>query len=227
MRVSIIIPVFNERVNIANLISKVKLVKIPAEKEIIVVDDCSNDGTIEILNGIQGIKLFFHKKNVGKGGALKTGIRNSAGDIIIIQDADLEYSPDDYNDLIQPIIREKTKVVYGSRILKKNKQGNFYYFFGGKMVTFFTNLLYNSKLTDEPTCYKIFHKDIRNILINAEANGFEWEPEVTAKILRKGYKILEIPISYFPRSKKEGKKIKLRDGFIAIKTLFKWKFKKI
>jgi len=229
MKLSVIIPVYNERDTVEKLISEVKKADIgDVEKEIIVVDDFSSDGTRDLLKGIKGVKLLFHDGNRGKGSALKTGIAKSSGDIIIVQDADLEYSPEEYASLIKPIIEKKTKVVYGSRLLKKeNHQGKFMFYLGGRGVTFFTNLLFLSKLTDEPTCYKVFHKDLKPILLGAEGKHFEWEPEVTAKLIRKGYKILEVPISYDARTEEEGKKIGMGDGFQAIWTLIKWRFKSL
>ena len=228
MKLSVIIPVYNEKNTIKKLISLVKEVDLgKIEKEIIVVDDFSTDGTREILKDIKDIQLLFHEKNQGKGTSLKTGIRHSKGDVIVVQDADLEYSPEEYKELIKPFVKKETKIVYGSRLLKKeNKQGKFLFYLGGRVVTIFTNLLYNSHLTDEPTCYKLFHKDLKPILLKAEGNHFEWEPEVTAKFLRNGEKILEIPISYNPRDKNDGKKIGFRDGLEALWTLLKWRFKK-
>ena len=229
MKVSIIIPVYNERETVEELISRVKKVNLGmVKKEIIIVDDFSTDGSREILKKVRGIKLFFHDKNQGKGASLKTGIEKSTGDIILVQDADLEYSPEDYNSLIKPIIEEKTKVVYGSRILKKeNRQGRWWFYLGGRGVTFFTNCLFGSRLTDEPTCYKVFHKDLKPILVEAKGKRFEWEPEITAKIIRKGHKIHETPISYNPRGKNKGKKIGFKDGIQTVWVLLKWRFKKI
>ena len=229
MKLSVIIPVYNEEKTVRELIALVKKADISGnEKEIVVVDDFSTDSTRDFLDGVDGIKLLLHDRNMGKGASLKTGIGESDGDIIFVQDADLEYSPDDYAALIRPIVRGKAKVVYGSRLLrKKNKQGRWWFYFGGRMVTAFTNILYGSKLTDEPTCYKVFHKDLKPILLGAEGERFEWEPEVTAKIIRKGHKIFEVPISYNPRSNKEGKKIGARDGVQALWTLLRWRFRRI
>jgi dolichol-phosphate mannosyltransferase len=229
MKVSIIIPVFNEVETFEELIKKVKNNTIEGiEKEIIIVDDFSTDGTKELIRKAKGVKKIYNGKNRGKGFCLKKGFNIAKGDIFIIQDADLEYCPKEYINLIKPIIEKKTKVVYGSRLLdKKNKRGGLFFYIGGRTVTFFTNLLYGSSLTDEPTCYKIFYKSLKSLLISAKGNRFEWEPEITAKILRKGYRIQEVPIKYAPRRKNKGKKIKFKDGFIAIWTLFKWRVKRI
>jgi len=229
MKISVIIPVYNEEKTVADLIALVKKADVGKnEKEIVVVDDFSTDSTGAVLERVDGIKLLLHDRNMGKGASLKTGIGESDGDIIIVQDADMEYSPDDYAALIRPIVRGKAKVVYGSRLLRKeNGQGRWWFYFGGRMVTTFTNLLYDARITDEPTCYKVFHKDLKPILLEAEGERFEWEPEVTAKIVRKGYNIFEVPISYNPRNWKEGKKIGALDGIQALWTLLQWRFRRI
>ncbi len=222
MTLSIIIPVYNEQKTIKLLLDKVKSVEFGIKREIIVVDDCSTDQTFEISKN-EGVKVFHHEKNLGKGAAFKTGLNNCSGDVIIIQDADLEYDPEDIKLCLEPILKKQAQVVYGSRELnKKNKiHSNWLFFLGGKTVTWLTNLLYNSHLTDEPTCYKCFDaKLIKSI--NIKGNGFEWEPEITAKILKRGTKIKEVPINYFPR--KKGKKMKYRDGIKALWTLLKYRF---
>lgn len=226
MKLSIIIPVYNEVGTLLNLLKKVKSVDLgDIEKEILLIDDFSTDGTRELIRTIKDkeIKTIFNKKNLGKGGAVKAGIKNASGDIIIIQDADLEYNPEEYPQLIAPIIRGKFSVVYGSRSLnKKNNYSHLSFFIGGKTVTLLTNLLFFSRLTDEPTCYKVFKSDlIKSIKINS--NRFNWEPEVTAKILKKGIKIHEIPITYNPRKKAQGKKINWKDGISALFTLVKYR----
>jgi len=230
---SIIIPVYNEERTIAKLLDKVIKAPLSLKKEIIIINDGSKDNSEKIIKDyIKKIKRskkisfkFKTKKNGGKGSAVKEGIKISKGNIIIIQDADLEYDPNEYQQLIQPILDKKTKVLYGSRRLKNNKKhSHFSFYLGGILVTTITNLLFWSRLTDEPTCYKVFEsKLIKSMKIIS--NGFEWEPEVTAKILKKGLKIQEIPISYFPRDKKQGKKINWKDGLKAIYTLFYWRFK--
>ena len=231
---SIIIPVYNEEKYIGKILKRVISVSLPLKREIIIVNDGSKDNTEKEVKTFikkhpkENIK-FVSKKNGGKGSAIKKGIQISKGDIIIIQDADLEYDPFDYPSLIEPILKGKTKVVYGSRLrMKGNKQNSHLSFLlGGILVTMVLDFLYFTNLTDEPTCYKVFHKDLKPLLVNAEANRFDWEPEVTAKILRKGYKILEVPIHYYPRDFKEGKKIRWKDGVDAILTLLKWRFKSL
>jgi glycosyltransferase involved in cell wall biosynthesis len=224
MLLSVLIPAYNEVHNIQNILNKIGEVNIP--KEIIVVDDGSTDGTRELLNTLKSdtIKVIFHEKNQGKGGAIKTAIAHSKGDIILIQDADLEYDPQDYYKLIPVIESGKEKVVYGSRFLnKQNKHSYFSFFLGGQVVTWITNILYFQTLTDEPTCYKVFDaKLLKSIKLNC--TGFEFCPEVTAKIAKLGYKIPEVPISYYPRSISEGKKINWKDGVEAIWVLFKYRF---
>lgn len=226
MKLSIIIPVYNEDKTIGELIRIVKGVGLKGiKKEIIVVDDNSKDKTVEKLKKINGIKLILHRENLGKGAAIRTGVKHVTGDIVIIQDADLEYDPHDYYKLIKPIIERKAKVVYGSRRLKKEnkKHSGFSFYLGGLILTAIVNLLYGIKITDEPTCYKVFRADILKG-INLKCNRFEFCPEVTAKVAKKGIKIYEVPISYFPRSIKQGKKIKWRDGIGAIWTLLKYRF---
>jgi glycosyltransferase involved in cell wall biosynthesis len=224
MLLSVLIPAYNEVHNIQNILNKIGEVNIP--KEIIVVDDGSTDGTRELLNTLKSdtIKVIFHEKNQGKGGAIRTAIAHSKGDIILIQDADLEYDPQDYYKLIPVIESGKEKVVYGSRFLnKQNKHSYFSFFLGGQVVTWITNILYFQTLTDEPTCYKVFDaKLLKSIKLNC--TGFEFCPEVTAKIAKLGFKIPEVPISYNPRSISEGKKINWKDGVEAIWVLFKYRF---
>lgn len=229
-KLSVIIPVYNERKTILKILSLIEMVNLPeVTKEIIIIDDKSTDGTRDVLKGLMGgeYKIILKDKNEGKGAALRTGFQHITGDIVIIQDADLEYDPQDYHKLIEPILSGKEKVVYGSRNLgKNNKSSAFSYYWGGKFLSWLTNFLYHIKITDEPTCYKVFRADIlKNI--NLECRGFEFCPEVTAKVAKRGIHIHEEPISYYPRSVAEGKKIKWRDGWIAIWTLIKYRFKKV
>lgn len=229
---SVIIPVYNEEPTIREILKRVKNVKLKnrLKKEIIVVDDKSKDGSLKILRNIKGIKLFSHKVNCGKGAAVRTGISHAKGDIFLIQDADLEYDPKDYNKLILPILNGGTKVVYGTRLknypLKlfgSHKTPLFMHYFGNKFLTLVTNFLYGEELTDMETCYKVFTKEvIDGVRINS--NRFEFEPEITAKILKRGYKIHEVPIKVKPRGYEDGKKITWRDGFSAVYTLLKYRF---
>jgi dolichol-phosphate mannosyltransferase len=231
MKLSIIIPLYNEKGTIEELLKRINSVKL--NKEIIIVDDYSTDGSREWLKNtkIKNVKKVFHDKNYGKGMAIRSGIKEVTGDIVIIQDADLEYDPNDYLELVKPIEEGKTEVVYGSRILgnliknmkSKHAQAYYEYYYGGRLLTILTNILYNAKITDEPTCYKVFKTDvIKNI--NLKCTRFEFCPEVTAKIRKKGYKIFEVPIKYNPRTLNEGKKIKFKDGFEAIWALVKYRF---
>ncbi len=220
MDVTVIIPVYNEKNNIETVIEVVKSVGIA--QEIIVVDDLSVDGTRELLKKKKDIKTIFHDRNIGKGAAIRSGLKEATGDIIIIQDADLEYSPEQYEQLIKPIKERKTRVVYGSRILGK---GNFLKtsYYANRFLTLMTNVLFCSHISDMETCYKVMKTELMRDL-QLISSRFEIEPEITCKILRKREKIVEIPIAYTGR--KKGKKIGLKDGIQAIWNLIKWKFKK-
>uniref|UniRef100_A0A7V3RGR7 Glycosyltransferase family 2 protein n=1 Tax=candidate division WOR-3 bacterium TaxID=2052148 RepID=A0A7V3RGR7_UNCW3 len=217
MLLSVIIPVYNERDNIERIINAVKSVDI--RKEIIIVDDFSTDGTRDYLRGLTDIRVIFHEKNMGKGAAIRTGLKYANGDVVIIQDADLEYSPDDYPKLLEPIKKGLTKVVYGSRILGKGKFLKKSYF-ANRVLTLLTNLLFKGHITDMETCYKMVDRRVM-LSLNLVSSRFEIEPEITCKLLRKGIKIFEIPISYAGR--KEGKKIGVKDGIQAIWNIVKWK----
>ena len=222
---SVIIPNFNESQTIELLIAKVLLVNI--DIQVIIVDDASTDGSVEILKKYEdrpNFKIVYHQSNKGKGAAIRSGIKYVEGKIVIIQDADLEYEPNDYQHLIEPILMQKTKVVYGSRLLsQKNNKSYLSFYWGGRLVTFFTNLLYNQALTDEPTCYKVFDANLLRS-INLECKRFEFCPEVTAKIAKLGIRIPELPIAYYPRKMEDGKKIKWYDGIEALWVLLKYKF---
>ncbi len=220
LKLSVIIPVYNEARTISELIRRVQAV--PVLKEIMVVDDCSTDGSHTILDRLSGddIRVIRHARNMGKGAAVRTGLAHVTGDCVIFQDADLEYDPLDYGKLLDPIARGDARVVYGSRFMGESRGMLSFHRWGNKLLTHLTNLLYNAKLTDMETCYKCFRTEvIRSITI--ESDRFQIEPEVTAKILKLGIPILEVPISYAGRSFREGKKITWRDGLSAIWTLLK------
>jgi len=222
----VIIPVYNEKKTLPKLLKKIEGVK-SINKEIIIVDDGSEDSTRDFLKKVKDkYKVIFHEKNKGKGTAIRTGLKHATGDIVIIQDADLEYDPNDYNKLIKPIIEGKANVVYGSRRLQKQKEeyANIGFYIGGITINLIANILYpNLHITDEATCYKVFKADVIKNL-NLKCKRFEFCPEVTAKLAKRKIKIMEIPISYHPRSVEEGKKINWKDGIEAIWTLLKYKF---
>src|SRR3989338_4106663 len=215
-KLSIIVPAYNEKNTIETILRRLEEVEIGAEKEIIVIDDGSKDGTREML--------LKYEKNQGEGAAVRTGLKSASGDYIVIQDADLEYSPSDFKRMLEYAELNNADVVYGSRRLGKGKSptAGWQYYLGGVFLTFLTNLLYDANITDGATCYKMISRDVLS-KINLCSVGFEFCPELTAKIARQGIKIYEIPISYSPRSKKEGKKIKFKDAIIAVKTLLKYK----
>lgn len=227
---SILIPVFNELKTVEQVLELVSNAPSAGlEKELIVVDDGSTDGTRDILQKIDGskygAKIYFHEKNQGKGAALRTAQGYATGDIIIIQDADMEYSPDEYPELLKPILAGKADVVYGSRLSGGKVSRSFYFthYVGNKFLSLLTNVLYNSTLTDMETCYKVFRADIfKRVVI--KSNRFEFEPEITAKVLKQGVRFYELPISYYGRDYAEGKKITWKDGFHAIWALVKYRF---
>jgi glycosyltransferase involved in cell wall biosynthesis len=219
-------PVFNEKNTILEVITRVKYTEVPdLEKEMIVVDDGSTDGTKEILSGLSdpSIKIILHEKNRGKGAAIRTGISVAAGDYIIIQDADMEYDPHDYRKMLKPIIDGKAQVVYGSRFTGERRDMLFWHMLGNKLLSLVTNVLYNTTISDMETGYKLFTRESLEG-ITLRSNRFEIEPELTAKFCRKGLRIYEVPVSYTGREKREGKKISWRDGIIALWTLFKYRF---
>lgn len=227
--ISIIIPVYNELSTLEKILTKVEATDFCAlKKEIILVDDASKDGSIELLKSYkerENYIVLFHEQNKGKGAALRTGINAANGDIIIIQDADLEYDPADYADLVKLILEDKADVVYGSRFSggKPSRSSLLTHYLGNKMLTFITNILYNTAITDMETCYKAFRADvIKNIPLRSMR--FEFEPEITAKVLKRGYKLYEVPISYYGRDYSEGKKITWKDGLEAVWTLLRYRF---
>ena len=226
-KISIIVPVFNEIKTLEEVIERLQEVSMCGlEKEIIIVDDYSTDGTRELIKDYEGMyKVFYHDYNQGKGAAIRTGLSHVTGDIMVIQDADLEYDPADYDDLIKLIIEGKADVVYGSRLSggKPSRSFMFTHLLGNKLLTFITNLLYNTTLTDMETCYKAFRTDfIKGIEIKSDR--FDFEPEITAKVLKRHPRLYELPISYYGREYSEGKKITWKDGIHAVVALIKYRF---
>lgn len=226
MKVSIVIPCYNEAKTILQIITAVKQSPVD-NKEIILIDDCSTDGTREIVKrdiepNID--KVIYHEKNMGKGAALRTGLKQITGDIVIIQDADLEYNPKEYQNLIKPILENKADVVYGSRFMggEPHRVSFFWHMVGNKMLTFLSNMFTNLSLTDMETCYKVFKKEVID-KITIEENRFGFEPEITAKLAKlNDIRIYEIGISYYGRSYKEGKKIGWKDGISSIRAIIKY-----
>ena len=222
---SIIIPVFNEVHTIEEALKRVYQKRLPGyKKEIIVVDDGSTDGTRKKLKTWEKVcTVVYQSKNYGKGAALQAGFKRATGDIILIQDADLEYSPENYETLLAPFEDARMNVVYGSRFLGSHLSTMFVYALGNKFVTLMTNILYNTNITDMETGYKVFRRSVLDS-ITISASRFDFEPEFTAKVLKAGYQIYEVPITYFGRKFSEGKKLTWRDGVVALWTLLKYRF---
>jgi glycosyltransferase involved in cell wall biosynthesis len=228
MKLSIIIPVYNEEKTVGEVLSRV--LALNADKEIIAVDDGSTDGTAEVLaqaaaENPETVSVIKMETNRGKGVAVRAGIAAAAGDVVAIQDADLEYTPEELPGLLEPIYDGETDVVYGSRFLGA-RGGNVLHYLGNRVLTFFTNVLYGTKLTDMETCYKVVRTDVLKTL-SLSSDRFDIEPEITARLARAGYRILEMPVSYDGRSFAAGKKIKWADGFAALWTLIKLRFIKL
>ena len=224
MKLTIVIPAYNEESTISKVIENVKNVKLQGiTKEIIVVNDCSTDNTKLILKKIKGIELISHEKNMGKGAGIKSALRYMTGDILLTQDADLEYDPSDYPKLMEPFLKANAQVVYGSRLLLDNPRNGLIFSQGGLLATRLTNWLYKTNLTDLPTGYKAYRKEVLESL-NLKENGFALEPEITIKLLKRKIKIVEVPISYKPRTVKEGKKINLFDAFPYFWQILKQKW---
>jgi glycosyltransferase involved in cell wall biosynthesis len=221
---SVVMPVYNERYTIDEIIRRVLSVNLRIE--LIVVDDCSTDGTSAMLDALQSelhFKLLRQPVNQGKGAALRRGFAAVTGDVVIIQDADLEYSPEEYPELIELICQGRADVVYGSRFLGRHRVFLFTHYLGNRLLNIVTNVLYNTMLTDMETCYKVMTVGVlRSITLHS--NGFGIEPEITAKVFKRGYRVYEIPITYDGRGYKEGKKITWRDGFVALWVLLKYRF---
>ena len=225
MNLSVVIPVYNEVDNIREIVKRVQATKLP--KEIIVVDDGSIDGTRAVLKELDGrskVRVILHEKNQGKGAAVVTGFKAARGDILLIQDADLEYDPRDYPVLLKPLEEGVADVVYGSRFLGgPHRVTMFWHLVANYLLTFMTNILYNTILSDMETGYKVFRRNVIDGMV-IRAKRFDFEPEVTAKVLKRRHRIFEVPISFNPRDYSQGKKIKLHDAFEAVWTLLKYRF---
>jgi glycosyltransferase involved in cell wall biosynthesis len=228
MMLSVVIPVYNEERTINSILERVESISLPLVKEIIVIDDCSNDGTREILEKIDGerrenVRIVYHEKNQGKGAALRTGFALAAGEIIIIQDADLEYDPGEYPRLLAPILDGRADVVYGSRFIgsEPHRVLFFWHCVGNRILTFLSNMFTNLNLTDMESCYKVFRKEVLANLSLTE-NRFGFEPEITAKIAKLRCRIFEVGISYSGRTYREGKKINWKDGIWALWCIIRY-----
>ena len=224
-KLSVIVPIFNERNTVVEIMRRMRSVELPIEREFILVDDGSSDGTPQVLAqlGDSTVRVVKHSANRGKGAAIRTGLEHVTGDLVLIQDADLEYDPEDWPKLLAPIFRGKATVVYGSRFTGERRNMLFLHWMGNRMLSLMTNVLYNTTLSDMETCYKLFDRRVLEG-ITIRSDRFDFEPEITAKILRKGVRIYEVPISYTGREFHEGKKITWRDGFAALVALVKFRF---
>ena len=221
---SVVVPCYNERTTIEEIIRRV--LAVPIRTELIVVDDGSKDGTRDILTELSralNFKLIFQPHNAGKGAALRRGFQEVTGDLVVIQDADLEYSPEEFPELIELIREGRADVVYGSRFLGRHRVFMFTHYIGNRIVTLLTNVLYNTMLTDMETCYKVMRTEVLRSF-TLESDGFGIEPEMTAKIFKRGYRVYEVPITYDGRGYDEGKKITWRDGIVALWVLLKYRF---
>jgi len=226
MKLSVVVPVFDERPTIAEIIRRIQSVDVGLDKEIIVVDDGSADGTGEVLQGlaVPGLKIVLHEKNLGKGAALRSGFAKAEGDIVLIQDADLEYDPREYPRLLEPILDGRADVVYGSRFLGgPHRVLYFWHYIGNRFLTTFSNMLSNLNLTDMETCYKVFRRELLG-KVELKSSRFGFEPEITMKVAKLKCRVYEVPISYSGRDYSEGKKIGWKDGLAAIFHLIRFRF---
>ncbi|MFI5045583.1 MAG: glycosyltransferase family 2 protein [Acidimicrobiia bacterium] len=224
-QLSVIVPVYDERNTVVEIVRRMRSVELPVNLQIVIVDDGSNDGTRDLLRhlGDSTVKVVTHAHNRGKGAAIRTGLEHVTGDLVLIQDADLEYDPEDWPKLLAPILRGKAQVVYGSRFTGERRNMLVLHWMGNRFLSLVTNVLYDTTLSDMETCYKLFDREVlRDITIRS--SRFEFEPEITAKILKRGIRIYEVPVSYSGREMDEGKKITWRDGFIALWTLVRYRF---
>ncbi len=225
-KLSVVVPVFNERNTLVEIVRRMRKVELPdsVEREILVIDDGSDDGTRDVLHqlGDSTVRVIMHEHNRGKGAAVRTGFEHATGDYVLIQDADLEYDPEDWPRLLAPVLSGKARVVYGSRFTGERRNMLFFHWVGNRFLSLTTNVLYNTTLSDMETCYKLIDRKLLDQL-QLHSNGFDIEPEITAKILKRKVRIYEVPISYTGREVDEGKKITWTDGFAALWTLVKYR----
>lgn len=224
-KLSIIIPVYNERNTLQEVVRRCRAAELPCAREIVIVDDGSTDGSEQIAKGMEDstVRAVKQGTNRGKGAAVRKGIEVASGDYVLIQDADLEYDPEDWKKLVAPVLAGKATVVYGSRFTGERRNMMFWHWIGNRFLSLVTNVLYNTTLSDMETCYKLAPTELVRSL-DIRANRFEFEPELTAKLLRRRVRIYEVPISYAGREFDEGKKITWQDGFAALATLIKYRF---
>jgi glycosyltransferase involved in cell wall biosynthesis len=227
-KLSVVVPVFNERNTVVEVLRRMRAIELPdgVEREIIVVDDGSADGTRDVLRqlGDSTVRIVMHDRNRGKGAAVRTGFEHATGEYVLIQDADLEYDPEDWPKLLNPVLRGKARVVYGSRFTGERRNMLLLHWIGNRFLSMVTNVLYNTTLSDMETCYKLVERDLVSSL-NLSSDKFDIEPEITAKILKRGVRIYEVPISYSGREVDEGKKLTWRDGLSALFTLVVYRFR--
>jgi glycosyltransferase involved in cell wall biosynthesis len=227
-KLSVVVPVFNERNTLVEIVRRMRAVELPdgIEREIIIVDDGSSDGTRDVLKqlGDSTVRIVLHEVNRGKGAALRTGFAHATGEYVLVQDADLEYDPEDWPKLLNPVIRGRAQVVYGSRFTGERRNMLLLHWIGNRFLSMTTNVLYNTTLSDMETCYKLLDRALIDEM-KLTANRFDIEPEITAKVLKRGIRIYEVPISYSGREFDEGKKITWRDGVSALWTLVKYRFR--
>ena len=228
-KLSIVMPVYNEASTLDRVFDAVQRVRMPIAREIILVDDGSRGGSAAIIDELavahagDAVSVFHHVRNQGKGAAVRTALAHASGTIMVIQDADLEYNPEEIPDLIAPILSDRARVVFGTRAFRSHTAFSFWFVVGNKLVPLTTNILFNSYLSDVETCYKVMPVDTARTL-HLQSRGFEIEVEITAKLLRSGYQIYEVPIEYAARTRSEGKKLQVKDGFKAIRGLVRYRF---
>lgn len=222
---TVIVPAYNERATVAEIIRRVRTAEVPLVVDVVVVDDGSTDGTAAILAALEDstVRVVTHPANRGKGAAIRTGLQYAGGDLVVVQDADLEYDPDDWRRLLDPVLKHKAHVVYGSRFTGERKNMLPSHWVGNRFLTLVTNVLYASTLSDMETCYKLFDRRVLEG-ITITSDRFDFEPEITAKVLRRGFRIYEVPVSYAGREPDEGKKITWRDGVTALLALVRYRF---